>query len=297
MIFKSVAVWLASFFLFSMICTSAVAQSVPWKLAMQFPALNGEVQVSTPVFLGLDMVKKRYYLVDADQGKILSFDTDGQYLASFDGGGQLQTPIAMARNSKGKFWVVERAQNQLLYIDIGKKLIRDFTLQDEDERLIVPGRIALDNKDRLYLLDQMSGSVLQMDDDLKISQRYAVPGGPAGFCDFKVKSDGLFALDCLEKKVYGFDMKGKLKETISLPEDLMFPTALEVEGADRIYVLDRHVGKISVFDRQGQFKFDFLAAGKKPGRVSYGAYLVLDWESRLCVVEAGNSRVEVFSRQ
>lgn len=297
MSFKSVAVWLTSLLILCLLCITASAQSTPWKLVMQFPELGGDVKAVTPVFLGLDLKKKRYYLVDAEPGKILSFASDGQYVASFDGGGKLQTPVAMARNSTGKFWIVERAQNLLLYVDIRKKLIRDFTLQDEEGRLVIPGRISLDEKDRLYLLDRMSGSVLLMDDDLKISRRYEPPSGAEGFCDFKIKSEGVFALGCLDKKVYRFDSKGALKETISLPDDLMFPAAFEVEGTDRLYILDRHVGTISVFDRQGRFKFDFLAAGKKSSQVSYGAYLLLDWDNRLCVVEEGNGRVEVFARQ
>ncbi|MCK5517407.1 MAG: hypothetical protein KAI39_11075 [Desulfobulbaceae bacterium] len=294
---KTCAVWFTFLLIVFMLCTTASAQPTPWKLVMQFPELGGDVKAVTPVSLGLDMVNKRYYLVDADQGKIISFDEAGKYVASFNGGGQLQTPVAVARNSTGKLWVIERAKNQLLYIDIRKKLIRDFSLQNEEDHLIVPGRIALDKKDQLYLLDLMSGSVLLLDDDLKIARRYTAPPGSAGFCDFKIKADGVFALDCLDKKVYGFAMNGDLRETIPLPSDLMFPSALEVEGANRIYILDRHVGKISVFDRQGQFKFDFLTKGNNSGQVSYGAYLQLDWENRLCVVEEGNGRVEVFGRQ
>lgn len=294
---KSVIAWLSLLVFLGVVYTNASAQSGPWKLFMQFPELHADGKLITPVSMSLDPAKQRYYVVDANQGKILSFDADGQYLAAFDGGGQLKTPVSMARTSSGKFWIVERASNQLLYVDIAKKLIRDFTLQDQDARPIFPGPIALDNKDRLYLLDSLSGAVLMMDDDLKISRRFAAPAGSAGLCDFKIKSDGLFALDCLDKKVYGFDAQGNLKETIVLDDALMFPSALEIEGKDRIYILDRHAGKISVFDRQGLFKFDFLGNGKRPGQVSYGAFLLLDWANRLCVVEEGNGRVEVFARE
>ncbi|PLX89816.1 MAG: hypothetical protein C0618_00400 [Desulfuromonas sp.] len=285
--------------LLAWLCSSSVlfAQTVPWQLVMQIPTLESEVKAISPVFLGHDMEKKRYYVVDAGQGKLLSFDSNGQYLAAFDGGGQLQTPVAMARTSSGKFWIVERAENKLLYVNIREKSIRDFVLEDDASNRIVPGRIALDEKDRLYVQDRLSGSIVRLDDDLNMSARYAAPAGAKGLCDFKIKPSGLYALDCLEKKVYRFDSKGALKESVALQGNLLFPTALEIEGTDRFYILDRHAGKVAVYNRQGEHKFDFLSKGQAPGQVSYGAYLLLDWDNRLCVVEEGNGRVEIFARQ
>lgn len=295
MLLKSIAAWLVV--LMFGFGASASAQIVPWKLVMQFPELGGDVKVKTPRFLGLDSEKKRYYLVDATEGKIDAFDAEGQFVASFDAAGQLNSPVSMARTSSGKFWIVERSRNQLLYVDIRQKMIRDFTLKDKEGRLVVPDRIALDAKDHLFVLDRLSGSVLQVDDDLKVVRRFSAGTETKGFCDFKVKEEGVFALDCLQREVFVFDLRGTLQETIALKADLMFPSALEVEGADRLYILDRHKGNISVFDRQGELKFDFLDKGKRSGLVSYGAYLLLDWDNRLCVVEEGNGRVEVYERQ
>lgn len=294
----SMTVWASLLVIaFLSIATTVAAQTVPWKLVMQFPAVDAEVKVKAPVFLGLDSEKQRYYLVDAGDGKLVSFDREGTLLASFDAAGQLTSPVSMARTSTGKLWIVERSKNQLLYVDIGKKLIKDFTLKDKKRELIVPDRIQLDEKDRLFVLDRLNGEILQVDDNVQIAKRYAPTSETQGLCDFKVKTNGIYALGCLDRKVYRFSFDGSLEKTVSLGRDMLFPAALEVEGTDRIYILDRHKGRINVFDGQGEFKFDFLDKGKRSGLISYGAFLMLDWDNRLCVVEEGNGRVEIYGRQ
>jgi sugar lactone lactonase YvrE len=276
---------------------AALADKGAWRYIMQLPAADAEMKISRPFFSAADMERMRYYVVDPENGRLVSFDRDGKFIAVFDAGGRLKLPVAMARDTNGNIWVVERSVNQLVYIDFNAKQVRNFTLTQADERPIFADRPAVDRKGRLFILDRLRGVILQFDGDLRAVKTFSGDAPTfTGFIDFKIKSDGIWALDALDRKVYHFNDEGIPTEIIKLKSEFEFPFALEIDDAGLLYILDRHAGRISVCDRSGEIKYGFLAKGKHLGHVWYPSYLMFDWEGRLCVVDEGNARVEVFSR-
>jgi 6-phosphogluconolactonase (cycloisomerase 2 family) len=75
-----------------------------------------------------------------------------------------------------------------------------------------------------------------------------------------------------------------------------FPVSLAVGPADSFYILDRHQNNIVVFSRDGQFQYSFLEFGQGPNQLYFPRQLRFDPWGRLCVVDEGNGRVEIFSR-
>jgi hypothetical protein len=155
--------------------------------------------------------------------------------------------------------------------------------------------VAVDEQNRLFILDGMRGAVLQMDDKLEISRQFAGENEFQGFSDFVLKSDGLWALEPSARKVYHFSMDGALVKVVQL-SGLEFPVALELDAGGQIYVLDRRTGVITAFGRDGSKRFDFLGKGRRHGQVWNGTDLVFDWSGRLCVADEGSGQVEILTR-
>ncbi|MBN1930621.1 MAG: hypothetical protein JW786_03310 [Desulfobacterales bacterium] len=276
----------------------ALAGNSSWQYFGQIPLQNSEVKLKRPIFIDIDWQRQRYYVVEIEGKQLVSFDKERKMLTAFNADASLKVPIAMARDSQGNVWVVERAENQLLYIDFKEKKIDKFTLTHTDGSLVFIDRLAIGPQDFLFVLDRMQGAILKLDDSLKVIKIFSSSAQDfSGFHDFKIKSDGLWALDGFARKIYHFNTHDDTIEVINFTStDLQFPIALELDDSKQIYVLDRHAGHIGVYDQKGRFKYNFIERGKRNGRLWYASNLIFDWEGRLCVVDEGNGRIEMFTR-
>ncbi len=277
-------------------CSSLVlAAGGPWSLLHQLPQKDSGVQLEQPVSVEIDAKVKRYYVVDAASGQLVSFDKDGQFLSAFTAGGQLKRPVAMVKTTSGSLWVVERSSNELFYINPRQKKLQRFSPKYSDGTAIFLSRLALDEKDQLYVLDRMKGQVVRLDDNLQVAQTYLGEADFNGFSDFKIRNNSLWGLDGLGASVVQMSLSGKVEKLIKL-KGLQFPTALEVDRSGQLYLLDRHAGTVVVYGHSGEQKYTFLGKGKRAGQLWVGADLLFDWDERLCVVDEGSGRVVVLNR-
>ena len=282
-------------FLFAILCCSllpiqAEAKKSVWISQLVFPDAG---EVSAPASLALDMQRQRYYVVDSEGGRLLSFDNSGVPLGDFDALGQLILPTAMTFARPGKMWLVERADNSLLYIDMETQNIRKFSPRGADGQQLIPDRIATDAKHRLYLTDRRSGRIYALDDNLKIAVVFAPPAG-GHFIDFKIKGDRLWALERGEPAVYSFNLKGGQEQRITLQHQLDTPVSLEIGSQQQLYILDRALGRIYRFTRKGQYIDELGQKGYRRGQLNYPSQLLFNWQQQLCIVNQGNDRIEVF---
>lgn len=275
--------------------SQAIAAGSSWTPLLKLPQQDSGVQMEQPVSISVDSLAKRYYVVDAAKGQLVSFDGEGKFLAAFTAGGQLKHPVAMAKSSSGSLWVIERSSNELFFINPKQKKVQRFSPTYADGSAVFPARLQLGSNGELYLLDRMQGNVLKLDDNLKVVQVFSGEVGSQGFVDFAIHENKLFALDGLGRNINQFQLQGKLEKVIQLA-GLEFPTALEVDPAGKFYLLDRHAGTVVVFSRSGEREFDFLGKGNRSGQLWNGTDLLFDWQGRLCVVDEGNGRVDVLTR-
>jgi len=275
--------------------SGAAGGGVPWKWVMSLDKDGIGVHIKEPTALYYDAKVKRYYVVDSGNQRLVSFDKQGRYLNQFSAGGQLKGPFAMVKDAQGNLWVVEKRLNSLTYIRLKEKVVERHSITLPSGEAVFPDRLAIDSVGTLYLLDRGSGKVVALDKNLRVVKQFSAPED-GRFCDFKLKSDGLWALEPLTRRICHFSLGGKLLREIHLKGDLDFPISLEVDSVGLIYIADRHVGMVKVFDSRGNFKYAFLEKGENRGRIYYPFQLLFDEVGRLCVVEEGNGRVEVFQR-
>jgi len=269
------------------------AKAPTWVSELVFPAPQ---QVSAPIAMAIDSERQRYYVVDSHNGKLLSYAADGAALTEFDAAGELQNPTDMTFARPGKLWVVERARNCLLYIDMNSKQVREFAPMATNGQKIFIGRIASDSEHKLYVSDRFSGRIYALDDNLKVVTSFAPQAG-GHFIDFKIVGNRLWTLEREQQAVYQFNLDGKQQQRITLDKVLHFPYSVAVSSSNQLYILDRAGAKIYHFNAAGKYVAEFGQKGSRRGQLSYASQLMFDWQQRLCVVNQGNDRIEVFSQQ
>lgn len=275
---------------------SLAAAEGPWKWQFSLNVFKDKQpnQMLLPTALYIDKERERYYVVDAVSNSLHSFDMQGNHLNSLKPGDQLKQPYGMVRDSQEVLWVVEKGRNTLTEIDLKEKKILPHNLKT-GTREIYPDRIAIFGGN-FYVLDKISGVVLKLDAKLQVVQEFISPGAKGGIVDFSISNGSIWAIDTLDKMIYVFSPSGEVQRKIDIGDSVSFPYALDIGPGGQIYVLDRHEGSVAVFNDSGAYKYKFLTKGQSQGRLYYPEDIQFDYLGRLCVVDSGNGRVEIFAR-
>lgn len=274
----------------------SVASEGPWKwqLSLNIKKEKQGNKMIFPTGLYIDKERERYYVVDAGSNALHSFDLQGSHINTFKPGDQLMLPYAMVRDSQDILWVVEKGRNALTEIDLKEKKIVAHNLKF-GVREIYPDQIAYVDG-YFYVLDKISGSVVKFDKNLSAVQEISCPEGPGGFGDFVINNGSVWALDRVGKSIYRLTSGGVVQRKIDIGREVLFPYALDIGPGGQIFVLDRNGGSVVVFDEAGVYKYRFLTKGQSRAKLYYPEDIQFDFWGRLCIVDSGNGRVEVFGR-
>lgn len=260
-------------------------------------SLTGESEsdiMVQPSSLYIDTARERYYVIDAGKNRLVSFDKNGKFLNSFTAKKSLDNPADMVRTEDGLLWVIEKGRNTMTSIDLKTQDISQVNLEDNG-KTIYPARLEL-HEGAFYVLDKSSGTVVKMSRDMSISRRFACPDCDNGFVDFKIQGKSLWALSLLEKAVYRFDADGRYESKVTLDDKVKFPYSFQRTASGLLFILDRHSGNIAVYDNSGRYKYNFLEPGHSSGKLYYPSEILIDHWGRLCIVDEGNGRVNIYSR-
>ena len=271
---------------------AAAQSSWQWETSLKVETVGDSMYM--PSAVAFDVDSERYYVVDTGRNRLVSFDRDGKLIRAFTANEQLRAPFDMVRLDNGVLWVVEKGRSSLTMIDVAARKIELNNLMDGD-RQVFPDRIAFADG-KLHILDRASGEVLRLGPDLKVEQRFGCENCSAGLADFVIYDGKVLGLEPRDKKIFRFASDGTVIEEVSLAGELDFPVSLDIGPSGFIYVLDRHKDSVLVYSGQGQFSYSFLGTGYSPGKVYFARQLRFDPWGRLCIVDEGNGRVEVFSR-
>lgn len=246
-----------------------------------------------------DEKKKRLYVTDSTNNRILAFDADFGYIIEFTGGGALSSPTSLVKDSKGRFLVAEPTKGHVLLIDMAKKSMDPIDFSSVPKaNPIYPGNMAIDSADRLHIVDKANQRILVFDSKLQFERQILVRAD-RGLSDVKVDSSGhIYALSTADGSVCVFDRKGKLVRKFgkrgTAKGQFRFPVSLAIDRKGLIYVLDQHMNKVLVFNKKGEFVFSFSQLGWREGRLHFPSYIYINNSGRIFVVDRQNARVSVF---
>ena len=266
-----------------------------WKWAMSIRGTEkAAVTLKQPTSLFIDEQKARYYVMDCLGNRVVAYDKEGKPLTSFTDQGKLKTPYDMTRLADGRLVIVEKGKGGLSIYDLKAKSNKHIPLSYKGRKIVVD-RIEYVGGS-LYVLDKAWGGIFRLDKGFKPTRHFAPPRGSSGFSDFAIKRGRVWALGVLEKRIYVFDDTAKVMKEFDLGRSVGFPVSVALGKSGSIYVLDRHRGQVMVYDTTGKKKKQFLAKGNGRGKLYYPSEILFDPWGRLCVVDEGNGRVEVFEQ-
>jgi hypothetical protein len=109
----------------------------------------------------------------------------------------------------------------------------------------------------------------------------------------------IIAADSKRAVVQVFDSNGKFayKLTGALSEKFKEPVSMAVSRASELFVLDRKLAKVFVFDiGSGKFIREFGGAGQGKGRFSAPSSITMDRLGFLFIADTNNDRIQVFTK-
>lgn len=255
-------------------------------------------RLKQPSGLFFDEARQRLYVADSGNGRLVSFDSGFKYLAELTNEA-MALPAGFVRNKDGHFFVIDSGKGDIVFIDLEKKAVKPFALSGVPSagEQFVPGRIAIDKDNQLYVIDKLNKRIIIADQTGAFVREVAVKDkGFSGFTDVRVDDKGeIYALDTIGGQVYIFDEKGN---AISMfggrngKNGFRFPMSLAVDKNGLIYVADQHAGKILVFDKKGIFQYAISKPGVKEGELAAPSYIFIDKEGRIYTIDS--NRIQVF---
>lgn len=260
-------------------------------------------RLKEPSGLFYDETKKRLYIADSGNKRIVSLGEDFKYLAELSSK-DIEFPVSVVKNNNGQFISVDAGRGEIHLIETKKEMqIEPFKIKGGEAGMdvFVPGRIAIDRQDRLYVIDRLNKRIIVADGNGAVLRSIAVKDeGFYGFNDVRADDDGnVYALDTLGNKVYIFDGSGNLTAKFSGKDSagkplFKFPVSLAVDK-NYIYVADAHAGTVFVFDKAGVLHHRIGKKGEREGEFSHPTYVFVDGAERIFVID-GN-RVQVLKEE
>ncbi len=222
----------------------------------------GKGQLNYP--LGLAYKDGKVYVADSNLNKVFVFDDQGKALAPLldnlrlPGSGAAVRPAAVATGPDDLFYIADIADQAIVVVDAGGKLIRQFGSPGSGPgQFQYPNGLWVDREGKVYVADSNNGRIEIFDKDgrflSQITNRTAADSGgltlprglavtPEGYIIVvDVFSNKVFAFDTSGRQVWNLGSEGKGNGQFNLPNGL----CLDNQG--RVYVTDRENNRVEVF--------------------------------------------------
>ena len=253
-------------------------------------------RLKNPSGLFFDENKQRLYIADSNNKRIVSLDSEYRYLAALSKK-EIVLPISIVRNSLGVFYILDAHSREIVLINVKRDLIEslNFTGIPSGNNPFVPGKIAIDKKDNLYIVDKLNKRIVIVNAKGQYLRSLAQKESEgSGFNDVRIDDKGyIYCLDTISRSVYIFDSSGRMISSFGGKNTnlFLFPVSLAIGNNGLIYVLDRHSGKISVFSVDGKFHYSISTKGVSPGELSTPSYLWMNRSNIMYITDGDRIQV------
>lgn len=202
-----------------------------------------------------------FYICDTGYGAILVADLKERSMALFNAHGQgtLKTPLNIAIDADGIFYVADSGREQVVIFDREQNFVAAIGKMGE----MKPRDVAV-SQDRIYVAD-MQGQTVHVYDKATRNLLFTIPRGP--------------------------DAKNETAQ-------LHMPTNLALDGKGRLYVSDTGAYRVQVYDgATGAYQRTVGEMGDNLGQFARVKGIAVDRESRLYTADALTQVVQIFNEQ
>jgi streptogramin lyase len=201
-------------------------------------------------------------------------------------------PASLARVGN-RYVVALRGTEGLMALEGEQLLIRKIGLPEG----VVPGVIASRRDGGMLVYDYASGRVLKFDPNGNLLSQTAIDARATGLAEGP-GGEMWIALG-EQSALLRFDPNGAMTDRIEVPGEEpvpSWPAGIVVDSDGDIAVLDRHAGRILLFDDRGAPFGTGSRQGSEPGLLLFPRAIGVLSGDRLLVADEGNGRVQVFRR-
>jgi DNA-binding beta-propeller fold protein YncE len=226
----------------------------------------------------------------------------------------------VARNSRGDVFVYTRTGHatvsigtarpfahggsRLFQFDKSGKFVRE--IGQDSYAFLVAQQVRVDPQDNIWIVDQMSGSVIKFDQNGRVQmilgrkdEAERVPALPlnpppappaeGGGRGGRGGGGGGAGAEGAPARGGGLPGAGAQSDVFRRPTDVAW------DSAGNIYVADGYGNsRIAKFDKNGKFVKSWGSRGREPGQFNTPHGIAIDAQGNVYVADAGNRRIEVF---
>jgi len=255
--------------------------------------------MSEPAAVFVDEAKKRLYVTDTVNNRLISFDKDFMFIAALSHD-NFKLPISVGKLKSGEFFITDASDSTLKLINIKDKLITAFKIKGlkGGTEKFMPGRFAMDSSGNLYIVDKLNKRIVVADKSGNYLRSIRAKGtGGYGFNDVRVDKKGyVYGVDTIGASIYIFNEKGALVTRFGGKDaGLVFPVSVAVSSKGLIYVAERYLSQVMVYDRFGTLQFTLLSKGVTSGSIYHPSYIYIDNSDLIYTIDG--ARVQVFKEK
>ncbi|HCW93872.1 MAG TPA: hypothetical protein DHM44_09350 [Flexistipes sinusarabici] len=214
--------------------------------------------------------------------------------------------IRLATNGEGKVYIAVPAKSELQLVDFVNKRIKNIRFSS-----IKPSAVAVKGK-RIFIGDRAGGRVMEITEDKNVKWSYGRKVDEKAFekmkndnetkvdnlykriSDVFVKGDKLYVTDELFGRIDILSLDGKyIKSIYGVPA----PNSIYVGDNGKIYVLSKFVGKLFVYDKNGNFIKDMLTPGTNIWALNFPNGLAMDSEDHIFIIDIATNGLKIYDKE
>ena len=219
----------------------------------------------------------------------------GEYGASR---GMFIFPLGVAVSDRDAIAVSDSGNHRVQIFDSNGNFLRSFGRQLTSRgKFGYPDGICFDSSRNIFVADSDNHRIQLFNEEGTYKSKFGGKGSansqlfsPRGL---SLDSDGNIIVANLRKEIKIFSPKGKFVRKIGGPRSFSSPVHC-VQCNEYLIVSDYHEHCIKVFDREGNYQYQFGKQGEGNGEFKYPRCLAVNKSGHLLVCDSGNHRIQIF---
>ncbi len=218
-------------------------------------------------------------------------------------------PVDLAMGSDGVIYVVNQSDEfqkcqRITIATINEEYLGEFGGYGEDDGLFVwPVAIALDNDERVYVLDEWLCRVSVFDKDGTFIKKWGKPGKDVGDLNspggLAFDQDGnVYITEELSHRVQKFTKDGEYilgwGEEGARQGEFNRPWGIAIDSCGDVYVADWHNDRVQKFSPEGEYIATFGAPGSGQGQLKHPSDVAVDKDGDVYITDWWNHKLEVY---